>query len=250
MVTKRTSARAGSQESATASIRYEDDSVRSVEFGQLRRGSFDGSVPWRQVRSAKGHKHHPGEYASATTRGLVVYESRLELARLLLADFDPQVVRIFAQPCRLRARVGGRWRLHVPDFLLMLEDGNVRVVNVKPADRLLDPEIAEALAWPGDLVEGHGWQYEIWSGADPVLLANVRFLAAYRRAGVVPDEDIAQAWEVVQDGDPLTVAERRLAAGRPVEDVRPAVLALVWSGRLSVDLSRPIDGDSVLRRAT
>jgi hypothetical protein len=98
-------------------------------------------------------------------------------------------------------------------------------------------------------VEGHGWQYEIWSGADPVLLANVRFLAAYRRAGLVPDEDIAQAWEVVQDGDPLTVAERRLAAGRPVEDVRPAVLALVWSGRLSVDLSRPIDGDSVLRRA-
>ncbi|MFF9817825.1 hypothetical protein [Streptomyces sp. NPDC014006] len=77
----------------------------------------------------------------------------------------------------------------------------------------------------------------------------MRFLAAYRRAGVVPDEDIAQVWEAVQDGDPLTVAERRLAAGRPVEDVRPAVLALVWSGRLSVDLSRRIDGDSVLRRA-
>lgn len=220
----------------------------AVEFGQLRRGSFNGSVPWRRVRSAKGHRHHPGEYASATTRGLVVYESRLELARLLLADFDQQVVGIFAQPCRLRARVGGRWRLHVPDFLLVLADGNVRVVNVKPAERLEDPKIAEALAWPGELIEGHGWQYEIWSGADPVVLANVRFLAAYRRAGVVPDEDIARAWEVVRDGDPLTVAERRLAVGRPVEDVRPAVLALVWSGRLSLDLSRPIDGDSVLRR--
>jgi hypothetical protein len=180
---------------------------------------------------------------------LVVYESRLELARLLLADFDPQVVQIYAQPCRLRARVGGRWRLHVPDFLLVLADGNVRLVNVKPADRLLDPKIAEALAWPGELVEGHGWQYEIWSGADPVLLANVRFLAAYRRAGVVPEGEITRAWEMVQDGDPLAVAERRLAVGRDVEDVRPAVLALVWLGRLSVDLSRPIDGDSVLRRA-
>ncbi|SCD31390.1 TnsA endonuclease N terminal [Streptomyces sp. DvalAA-14] len=221
-----------------------------VEVSGLRRGSFDGSVPWRRVRSAKGHRHHPGEYASATTRGLVVYESRrLELARLLLADFDPQVVGIYAQPCRLRARVGGRWRLHVPDFLLVLADGNVRVVNVKPADRLLDPKIAEALAWPGELVEGHGWQYEVWSGADPVLLANVRFLAAYRWAGVVPDEEIQRAWETVRDGDPLAVAERRLAAGRPVEDVRPAVLALVWSGRLSVDLTRPVDGDSVLRRA-
>jgi hypothetical protein len=45
MVTKRTSVRAGGQESATASIRYEDDSVRSVEFSRLRRGSFDESVP-------------------------------------------------------------------------------------------------------------------------------------------------------------------------------------------------------------
>ncbi|MGY0069660.1 TnsA-like heteromeric transposase endonuclease subunit [Streptomyces sp. QTS137] len=170
MVTKRTSVRAGSQELATASIRYEDDSVCSVELGQLRRGSFDGSVPWRRVRSAKGHKHHPGEYASATTRGPVVHESRLELARLLLADFDAQVAWIYAQPCRLRAPVGGRWRLHVPDFLLVLADGNVRVVNVKPADRLLDPKIAEALAWPRELLEGRGWQYEVWSGADPVLL--------------------------------------------------------------------------------
>lgn len=249
MPTKRTSAKGGVQEAAEASVRYEDDSVFSVEVSQLRRGSFDRSVPWRQVRSAKGHLHHPGEYASATTRSLVVYESRLELARLLLADFDPQVAWIYAQPCRLRARVGGRWRLHVPDFLLVLADGGVRVVNVKPADRLLDPKIAEALAWPKDLLEGHGWQYEIWSGADPVLLANVRFLAAYRRAGVVPAEDVERAWEVVRDGDPLAVAERRLAVGCSVEDVRPAILALVWSRRLSVDLNRPIDGDSVLRRA-
>ena len=38
--------------------------------------------------------------------------------------------------------------------------------------------MAEALAWPGELFEDRGWGYEIWSGADPVVLANVRFLAA------------------------------------------------------------------------
>jgi hypothetical protein len=42
---------------------------------------------------------------------------------------------------------------------------------------LAEPQIAEALARPGQLIEGHGWQYEIWSGAGPVLLANLRFLA-------------------------------------------------------------------------
>ena len=46
--------------------------------------------------------------ASATTGGFVIYESRLELARLQLADFDPQVEQIYAQPFRLAARAGGR----------------------------------------------------------------------------------------------------------------------------------------------
>lgn len=53
-----------------------------------------------------GRAHYSGSYASAATGGHVVYESRLEPARLLLADFDPAVQRIFAQLCRLVARVG------------------------------------------------------------------------------------------------------------------------------------------------
>jgi len=46
----------------------------------------------------------------------------------------------------------------------------VRVVNVKPADRLKDPKIVSALAWPGDLFTDHGWCYEAWSGEDPMVL--------------------------------------------------------------------------------
>jgi hypothetical protein len=37
------------------------------------------------------------------------------LGRLRLADFDPQVEQIYAQPFRLVARVGGRMRHHVPE---------------------------------------------------------------------------------------------------------------------------------------
>jgi hypothetical protein len=65
----------------------------------------------------------------------VVYESRLELAGLLLADFDPQMEQSYAQPCRLAARIGGRVRHHVPDFLLVSDAGTARLVNVKPAER-------------------------------------------------------------------------------------------------------------------
>lgn len=178
----------------------------------------------------------------------MVYESRLELARLLLADFDPDVRGIFAQPCWVVARIGDRIRRHVPDFLLVMRSGTVRVINVKPADRLRDPEIAEALAWPGELIERHGWEYEIWSGADRVLLENIRFLAAYRRPGIVPRSELERAWHHAVDGDQMAVLERRLAGGRPAHEARPAVMVLLWSGRLTTDLSRPLSGESVLRR--
>lgn len=94
----------------------------------------------------------------------------------------------------------------------------------------------------------HGWEYEVWSGADRVLLENVRFLAAYRRPGIVPEADVERAWQHVMDGDQMAVAERRLAGDRPVCEVRPALLALLWSGRLATDLTRPLSGGSVLRR--
>ena len=116
----------------------------------------------------------------------MVYESRLELARLLVADFDPAVAAIAAQPFWLRAQAGGRVRRHVPDFFLVRADESAQLVNVKPAARLADPAVAGALEWPGRLAREHGWDYEVWSGADPVFLANVRFLAGYRRPWLLP----------------------------------------------------------------
>ena len=96
----------------------------------------------------------------------MVYESRLELARLLLADADREIVGIAAQPFL----VSDDRRRHVPDFLFLRVDGSVLVVNVKPADRLEDPRVAGALAWAEAIFAARGWQHEIWSAADPHVL--------------------------------------------------------------------------------
>jgi hypothetical protein len=230
------------------SVRYPRDGSRSIPLGRLLLADFEGSVPWRVFRSRHGQAHLSGSYWAATTGGHVVYESRLELARLLLADFDPEVTSVYAQPCLLAGVAGGRARRHVPDFLLGLRAGAVRVVNVKPAGRLADPKIAEALAWPGELFRAHGWDYQVWSGEDPVVLDNVRFLAGYRRPSVISAEGVARAWELVRDGEQLAAAEYRLAGGNPPHTARPALLALLWSGRLVTDLSRVLSGSSVLNR--
>jgi hypothetical protein len=73
----------------------------------------------------------------ATNRDHVVHESRLELSRLLMADFDLAVKHIVAQPFLLRATVDSNVRRHVPDFPFITDDGPV-VVDVKPAHRLAD----------------------------------------------------------------------------------------------------------------
>jgi hypothetical protein len=88
----------------------------------------------------------------------------------------------------------------------------------------------------------------VWSGADITMLDNVRFLAAYRRPGVVPLGEMDRAWALVRDGESLADAELRLAGDRPRHEVRPTLMALLWSGRVTTDLRRPLSGASVLWR--
>jgi hypothetical protein len=113
-------------------------------------------------------------------RGHVVYESRLELARLIFADFDRSVHRILAQPFLLKAKVDGKIRKHVPDYFLVADHGPV-VIDVKPEHLLAKQTVAYTFAWTRRLVEARAWKYEVWSGAPAPELENLRFLAGFRR---------------------------------------------------------------------
>lgn len=119
-----------------------------------------GALPWRTLRWHQGQRHYSGTFWSCTHRDHVIYESRLELAVLLLADFDLSVRGIFAQPFLLRAEVSGVLRRHVPDYLPITDSGPV-VVDVKPRRRLDRPEVAATFGWTQTLVEGRGWRYDV-----------------------------------------------------------------------------------------
>jgi hypothetical protein len=231
------------------SLRLADGSEVRVPLRQLQARQVIAAAPWRKARSARGQAHYPGYYWSVTMGTHVIYESRLELARLLLADFDRDAVAVAAPPFLLQARVIGRGRRHVPDFLLVRDSRPVRVVNVKPGSRLGDPEIAEALAWPGQLIEAHGWEYEIWSGGDPLFLANLRFLAGYRRPGLVAGDLLEAVFAAVAPGDTIGGVTGRLAAACCPGEVKAAVLRLLWQQRLVTDLHRPLDAGSRLEAA-
>ena len=203
--------------------------------------------PWRTFRWHHGQAHFSGWYWAATMRRHVVYESRLELARLLLADFEPSVTAIAAQPFYLTALVNGKERNHVPDFLLLDGDGVVSVVNVKPADRLADAKVADALGWAGAVFAERGWRHEIWTGAPAVQLSNVRFLAAYRDPARL-DPVIVSAVDDALVGS-VRLGEIERAWSQRSGEARAAALHLLWRGVLRADLSVPLSAEMMLERA-
>ena len=237
--------------SSDVEVRYIDTSGQPVT---TRLGKVDGAEvvrgrPVRRFPTYPGQQNYPGWLWMATTGSLIGYESLLERDRLWLADFDPQVRWVAGQPFWISGRDGSRLRRHVPDFLLDTEDGFV-VVDVKPAEMLTDPAISDALEWCGRLCAARVWAYQVWSGGDPIVLRNVRFLAAGRRSWSSTDDVLGKVAEHAVPGRTLAQVTNLAEAADPApwtgSPARAALLALLWSGRCRVDLTRPLGPDSVL----
>jgi hypothetical protein len=110
-----TRAAGGPPSDAVVSLRMADGGEASFPLRQVQGRQVVAAVPWRKTRSARGQAHYPGYFWSATMGGHVIYESRLELARLLLADFGSSTRCRRGWPAAVRtgqARSAFPWRDH------------------------------------------------------------------------------------------------------------------------------------------
>ena len=214
----------------------------ALEWASATTDFLSQAAPWRTFRWRAGQRHYSGTYWSATNRDLVIYESRLELARLLFADYDTTVDRVIAQPFFLRAKVNRRIRKHVPDFLLF-SHGLPRVVDVKPTARLSVEKVRFTLEWTRELVEELGWIYEVWSEPPDLELKNLRVLAGFRNAERF-DPELLKA--ILRESSSVTTLGQVLGhdLGEPPARVRAAVLHLVWRHDLAVDITQPLTKSS------
>lgn len=201
-------------------------SLAEADAGQIVRGQ-----PVRGFGSYAGMNHYPGWWWSSATASLIPYESLLERERLLSADFDRDVVAIASQPFGLSGQIQRTTRRHVPDFLLMGTDRTPTVVDVKPAKFTPRPEVAEVLEWTGHNVHERGWRYEVWTGLDPTVRDNLRFLAAGRRPELVDPDALALLREADVDGCRIGYAVKDIARShrRDLRLVRAAAMAMLWN---------------------
>lgn len=223
-----------------------DGEPTSLPLSALTYAHVGGCSPVRTFRWHRGQRHFPGWYWSATDRTHVMYESRLELARVMLADFDPLVCAVRSQPMRLSYVDGqGRKRTHVPDFALLYRDHRIRIVNVKPAEQLSDPAVRALLDGAHAVFERRGFDTELWSAERPMVMRTVAFLAGFRNPRCFDDGDLNLARSVLVGVMTVDEAECVLRhAG--LDEPRPLLMHLLWTHEVHVDLMQPLEPDSAL----
>jgi len=179
-----------------------------------------------------------------TTGAHVGYESWLERDHVMLPDFDPQVAVIAAQPFWLHWRDGGgRSRRHAPDLSARMADDSGVVIDVRPDDRIEDKD-AEAFAATEDACGLAGWGFRRVGVRDPVLAANVAWLARYRhpRCGGPPGltRVLLEAF-----AEPAPLMAGTAAAGDPMA-VLPALFHLMWRHVLAAGLAVRLTAEALV----
>ncbi|MEV5901860.1 TnsA-like heteromeric transposase endonuclease subunit [Streptomyces sp. NPDC052127] len=192
------------------------------------------------VRS--GRRVAPGWWWSSASGRLVGYGCGAMRTQLMLLDRDPAVVALACRPVELVWREGGRGVGHAPQLMARLKDGSGLLVDCVgrsgPSPRLAGRARVVAAA-----AETVGWCYRLADPPDPVLVANVRWLAGYRHPRYAAGPWIPALREVF--ASPRPAAEAVYELGDPIA-VWPAVFHALWSGVLRVRLDEPLHERAVV----
>ncbi|GGP78844.1 hypothetical protein GCM10010287_36670 [Streptomyces variabilis] len=220
--------------------------LRQVPWLRVAECELERCVPVRSFPVRPGRRIAPGWWWSATDERLVHYGFGAMRTQVMLLDFDRSVTALACSPVELvwQGR-GGRQVGHVPHLLARLSDG--RAVLVDCAGR---GGVSRRLAGRARVMEAAsaavGWHYRIAGPPEPVLAANVRWLAGFRHprhAAGVGSDAVAACFERPR---PLVEAVREV--GDPLA-AWPAVFNALWSGVLQADLGRPLHERAVAQAA-
>lgn len=195
--------------------------------------AFERARPVREFASYRGQVNFPGWWWFSRTAEHVGFESWLERDVVMTLDADPGVAAVASQPFWLVWFQGGRSVRHAPDFFARRVDGGAVVVDVREQDRIGAQDAVKFEVTAAACAQV-GWEYRRLGALEPVLAANLRWLAGYRHpryAGGARAGEVAEAF-----AGPVSLLAGARAGGDPVA-VLPVVFHLLWRGILRADLA-------------
>lgn len=231
--------------SSRVDVRFRDllGQVRQVPWLEAAQDVvFEDGPAMRPFPVRSGRRVAPGWWWSSTSGRLVAYGSGAMRTELMLLDRDPAVVALACQPVELVWREGGKAVGHAPQLMARLKDGSGLLVDCAarsgPSARLAARAGVMAAS-----AKAAGWCYRLAEPPDPVLVANVRWLAGYRHP-----RHAAGSWMpavVAAFGSPRPAVGAVRELGDPIA-VWPVVFHALWSGVLSVRLDEPLHERAVV----
>ncbi|MEU8116862.1 TnsA-like heteromeric transposase endonuclease subunit [Micromonospora sp. NPDC048947] len=220
-------------------VRFRDPLERALQVSWLEAAQdivFESCPAVRPFPVRYGRRVAPGWWWSSTNGRLVAYGSGVMRTQLMLMDWDPAVVALACRPVELVWRENGRGVGHAPQLMARLKDGSGLLVDCTgrsgPSARLAERARVVAAA-----AEAVGWHYRLAGPPNPVLVANVRWLAGYRHPRHAAGPWMPTLMEAFSSPRPAVEVVREL--GDPIA-VWPVVFHALWSGVLRVRLDEPL----------
>jgi hypothetical protein len=210
------------------------DEGSTIDFGRTR--------PFREPPAYRGQRNFPGWWWSVTTKSHIIYESWLERHHVIEADRDARVTGIAGQPFALTWSSGKKLVKHIPDLLCRTFDGGSIVTDCRPV-RKADTDSRSKYAVTAAACREAGWEFRLVGEPDPVWAASLRWLAGYRHPRFADPGLEELLMSAFTQQRPLAEAARQV--GDPIR-VLPVLFHLLWLGRLTGDLSRPLGIGTVL----
>lgn len=234
---------------AEAWFKDADGEKISTSWSQLDADIVVRGQPWRNFPWYLGQRNYSGRYWCATERRLVGYESRLELSRLMIVDFDLSSRRIASQPFWLKATVAGERLRRVPDYLVCTDQGPL-VIDVTRAKRMDSPEFRRMLDLTRQVIESHGWRYEVVHEPESVQFLNIRFLSGYRRPWLFRPEVLASIREAAKQLDEPSVGEIVSGAGYSRPLALAGMMHLLWQQEFTFDVTKRLSLSTIVEVST
>jgi hypothetical protein len=148
---------------------------------------------------------------------------------LKLLDFSGGLLDILPQPFVLNYKAGDATFRHIPDYLVWRAGSPPNLINVKPKKFWDAPKNQQAFASCVTACAELGWSYDTEGEPPPVYLANVTWLAGYRRP---PPQLRDFAEPLIQHCmTPNSIGEVIAAVGSPALS-RPVLFYLLWTRQL------------------
>lgn len=190
-----------------------------------------------------------GKFPSRKNGRMVHHEGLLELDAIYLFEASPLIVRYREQPLTIRYADGARLRRYTPDFELLLQTGEVVLVEIKPERRLRAEDVRHTL----DQIKEHMARSSVSFAVltDQVIrceprLVNLKWI--YHRAARVPPTssalEVVLQRHITQFPTSISVA-CRLLGGSGTDPY-----SFLIAGQLQCDLSVPVTADTILTLRT